>query len=75
MPDPTEAHARRGAHWTFNAQSFVTAIHKLKNNGGWFATDRQNDSGLRLPAAVIEIDVQDLSFLMLFAVDISPAKQ
>ncbi|KAK9839948.1 hypothetical protein WJX74_000964 [Apatococcus lobatus] len=30
MEDPEEAHAKRGAHWTFNGPSFVKAISELK---------------------------------------------
>lgn len=30
MDDPDRAHARRGAHWTFDAQSFVQAIQDAK---------------------------------------------
>ena len=33
MENPEEAHARRGAHWTFNATAFVQAIRILKETG------------------------------------------
>ena len=52
MPDPKEAHARRGAHWTFNAQAFVTAIQDLKSNGGRSAAHSQNDSGKEMSVSV-----------------------
>jgi pantothenate kinase len=28
--DPKLAHARRGAHWTFDAPAFVRMVHTLK---------------------------------------------
>ena len=33
MEDPEEAHAKRGAHWTFNGPAFVQAIRDLKKAG------------------------------------------
>ncbi len=30
MPDPTTAHARRGAAFTFDGDSFLTLVHKLR---------------------------------------------
>ena len=33
MPDPEEAHARRGAPWTFDAQRFVAAIQQIRASG------------------------------------------
>ncbi|KAF8480805.1 P-loop containing nucleoside triphosphate hydrolase protein, partial [Russula ochroleuca] len=30
MPDPKLAHDRRGAHWTFDADSYVSFIHELR---------------------------------------------
>ncbi|KAJ3564715.1 hypothetical protein NP233_g8115 [Leucocoprinus birnbaumii] len=32
MPDPKLAHGRRGAHWTFNGQSYVEFIHSLRKD-------------------------------------------
>ena len=29
MADPVAAHARRGAHWTFNAEAFVGAVKQV----------------------------------------------
>jgi hypothetical protein len=29
MPDAESLHARRGAHWTFNAHAFVAAMHRV----------------------------------------------
>ena len=29
MPDPVALHARRGAHWTFNATAFVAAMRRV----------------------------------------------
>ena len=34
MPDPAEAHARRGAPWTFDADAFVSAIRHIRAAGG-----------------------------------------
>ena len=33
MEDPEEAHARRGAHWTYNAEAFIQAIQTLRKDG------------------------------------------
>lgn len=33
MPDPKEAYARRGAHWTFDAKAFVECIRQLRGDG------------------------------------------
>ncbi|CAG8758457.1 7785_t:CDS:2 [Dentiscutata erythropus] len=30
FPEPTEAHARRGAHWTFDAQGLLTLVEALR---------------------------------------------
>lgn len=32
MEDPEEAHARRGAHWTYDAEAFIDAIQALKGS-------------------------------------------
>ena len=34
MPNPAEAHARRGAHWTFDAAAYVTCLKNIKTSGG-----------------------------------------
>lgn len=33
MPNRDEAYARRGAHWTFDAERFVQAVRTLKQQG------------------------------------------
>ncbi|KAI8469901.1 MAG: hypothetical protein J3K34DRAFT_521810 [Monoraphidium minutum] len=33
MPDPQEAHARRGAHWTFDAAAFVACVRRIRDEG------------------------------------------
>eukprot|EP00775_Hariotina_reticulata_P004486 gene4487-4740_t len=33
MEDPKEAHARRGAPWTFDAAAFVAAVQQIKQHG------------------------------------------
>lgn len=33
MPDPAEAHARRGAHWTFDAHRFLQAVIAVRKAG------------------------------------------
>lgn len=33
MPDPQEAHARRGAHWTFDARAFVDCVRRVRAEG------------------------------------------
>ncbi len=33
--DPAAAFARRGAHWTFDAQAYVGCIRRIKEQGGW----------------------------------------
>eukprot|EP00899_Mesostigma_viride_P021699 jgi/Mesvir1/29530/Mv14933-RA.1 len=36
MPNPEEAHARRGAHWTFDSHAYVQFLKDLKEKGeGW----------------------------------------
>ena len=32
MDNPEEAKLRRGAHWTFDAHAFLSAIHRLRLN-------------------------------------------
>lgn len=33
FPDPDEAHARRGAYWTFDGAAFVDKMHELHAKG------------------------------------------
>ena len=33
FPDPDEAHARRGAYWTFDGAAFVEKMHELRVKG------------------------------------------
>lgn len=33
FPDPAEAYARRGAHWTFDAQAFVDCVRRIRETG------------------------------------------
>ncbi len=33
FPDPDEAHARRGAYWTFDGAAFVKKMHELRAKG------------------------------------------
>mmetsp|Transcript_23524 Transcript_23524/g.51628 ORF Transcript_23524/g.51628 Transcript_23524/m.51628 type:complete len:288 (+) Transcript_23524:173-1036(+) len=33
MPDPKEAYARRGAHWTFDAEAFVRCVQQVRDTG------------------------------------------
>nr|XP_010936181.1 putative uridine kinase C227.14 isoform X1 [Elaeis guineensis] len=37
MEDPEEAHARRGAPWTFNPDLLLTCLHALRNEGSVYA--------------------------------------
>lgn len=34
LPNPEEAHMRRGADWTFDAHEFVEAIREIRH-AGW----------------------------------------
>ena len=34
FPDPQQAHARRGAHFTFDADGFVRAVAQIRYEGG-----------------------------------------
>ena len=34
MPDPALAHAKRGAHWTFDPARFVHHLQRLRQGGG-----------------------------------------
>lgn len=53
MPNPAEAHARRGAHWTFNAQAYVRCIRQAKETGS--ASAPSFDHGVGDP---VEGDIQ-----------------
>ncbi|KAG5183857.1 phosphoribulokinase/uridine kinase, partial [Tribonema minus] len=33
MPDPAEAHRKRGAHWTFDAPKFLQRLREVRANG------------------------------------------
>jgi len=33
MPNPSEAYARRGAHWTFDAAAFVDCVRRIRQEG------------------------------------------
>ncbi len=33
LPNPKEAHQRRGADWTFDADQFVAAVREIRNKG------------------------------------------
>eukprot|EP01121_Diplochlamys_sp_Union-15-3_P022326 TRINITY_DN9460_c0_g1_i1.p1 TRINITY_DN9460_c0_g1~~TRINITY_DN9460_c0_g1_i1.p1 ORF type:complete len:168 (+),score=39.06 TRINITY_DN9460_c0_g1_i1:162-665(+) len=33
MENPTEAHRKRGAHWTFNAKALYNLLYKIKTEG------------------------------------------
>ena len=33
MPDPALAHAKRGAHWTFNSELCVSTLTAIRNKG------------------------------------------
>ena len=44
MADPVAAHARRGAHWTFDAEAFVGAVKQVGAGG-------QLQGARRLPIA------------------------
>ncbi len=43
--DPEQAHARRGAHWTFDAPAFVACVRSLKGAGGGQAAGGSARSG------------------------------
>uniref|UniRef100_A0A6B2LHN4 Phosphoribulokinase/uridine kinase domain-containing protein n=1 Tax=Arcella intermedia TaxID=1963864 RepID=A0A6B2LHN4_9EUKA len=32
MPNPQEAHERRGSHWTFDAKKFLSSLEEIKKN-------------------------------------------
>ena len=34
MPDPAEAHRRRGAHWTFDGEAFVRKVREVRADDG-----------------------------------------
>ena len=44
--DPDEAHARRGAHWTFDGAAFVKKMQELQNKGD---PDNTTATGCTLP--------------------------
>jgi len=53
MEDPTEAHARRGAHWTFNPASLIKSLQQLRSQG--WAHLPSFDHGVGDP---VEMDIQ-----------------
>lgn len=50
-PDPALAHARRGAHWTFDAQAYVDCLKSLRNSPGTTQTAPSFDHGVGDPVA------------------------
>jgi len=55
MDDPEEAHARRGAHWTFDAEAFVRCLESLRDGGAVSAPSF--DHGVGDPVAS-DIDIR-----------------
>jgi pantothenate kinase len=49
MPDPAEAYARRGAHWTFDAAAFVDCLQKIKFETGKTLSAPSFDHGVGDP--------------------------
>ena len=33
FPEPQAAHARRGAHWTFDGEAFVRSVRRVREEG------------------------------------------
>jgi pantothenate kinase len=54
MPNPTEAYARRGAHWTFDATAFVHCLKSVKFESGrpLFAPSFDHGVGDPKPGAI-----------------------
>lgn len=50
MPDPVQAYARRGAHWTFDADAYVRCLKKIKIGAGEEQTAPSFDHGVGDPA-------------------------
>lgn len=55
FPSPHLAHARRGAHWTFDAPSYVAFLHALRNPSSDAISAPSFDHALKdpTPAAVV----------------------
>ena len=47
--DPGQAHARRGAHWTFDAEAFVRCVRALREAPTAMGTARGGGSGAGVP--------------------------
>jgi pantothenate kinase len=45
LPDPGEAHARRGAPWTFDAAAFVECVRRVRGGGGVLAPSFDHGTG------------------------------
>jgi len=57
FPNPSEAIARRGAHWTFNANDFVKKLQSLKLTKGGHFPSFSHGSGNPIEDA-IEVEAQ-----------------
>ena len=53
MSDPVKAHARRGAHWTFDGVRFVKALQTLKESGASARLHRWHETVYTCPQAVV----------------------
>lgn len=51
MPDPQTAHARRGAHWTFDGRNYVSFIRHLRSGPG--ITDTTSTDPSRVTTDII----------------------
>ncbi|GLI67734.1 hypothetical protein VaNZ11_011936 [Volvox africanus] len=60
MPDPVEAHARRGAPWTFDAAKFVEAVRRVRLAG--VGTGAPSPSSCRSEGCIREAVVRLPSF-------------
>ena len=71
MPDPQEAHKRRGAPFTFNAERFVAELTTARTCGeGWFPSFDHGvgdpvENGIRLVKGRHEVVVVEGNYLLL----------
>lgn len=49
FPNPEEAHARRGAHWTFDAEGYVDFVFKLRDDSLAITTAPSFDHAVKDP--------------------------
>ncbi|KZV97681.1 P-loop containing nucleoside triphosphate hydrolase protein [Exidia glandulosa HHB12029] len=79
MPDPVLAHARRGAHWTFDGNGFVSFVRAVRDKPHATCRAPSFDHALKDPVAE-DVEVQPEHRIVLFEglytfLDINPWRE